>query len=102
MKPWLLQIIKQVGVFSEIFININKTITAVAVSHSELQNITRRFHSNLLHQTLRPFLVFELGMNLNNSMSLTRNISNEEKKKKEKAQSVFYFKVTKQNRKRVG
>ena len=70
--------------FSEIFININRTITAVAVSHSELQNITRRFHSNLLHQTLRPFLVFELGMNLNNSMSLTRNISNEEKKKKKR------------------
>ena len=42
--------------------------------------ITRRFHSNLLNQTLRPFLVFELGRNLNNLMSLTRNISNEGKK----------------------
>ena len=42
--------------------------------------ITRRFHSNLLNQTLRLFLVYELGMNLNNLMSLTRNISDEEKK----------------------
>ena len=52
--------------------------------------ITRRFHSNLLNQTLRLFLVYELGMNLNNLMSLTRNISDEEKKLK-KAQSVLYF-----------
>lgn len=60
-------------------------------------NITRRFHSNLLNQTLRLFLVFELVLNVNNLMSITRKFLREkrlEKIEKQRGENVFVFIVS--------
>ena len=86
---------KREVVFAAIIMDQNTHIClAVAVSFSELLNIqmfttTRRFHSNLLNQTFRLFLVFESSMNLNNLMSSTRSISKGKKLEKAQCHSIL-------------
>lgn len=60
-------------------------------------NITRRFHSNLLNQTLRLFLVFELVLNVVHNSKISKGKKRLEKIEKQRGEErlclycVFIF-----------